>query len=1482
MPSFGQDQQFIEGQVFVQFDHNIGPSDLLENNRESCPEELLPFIESYDIQKFECPFKYPDERLQRVYLVEMPSLGQEQQLIDAFLGLDMVVFAEKVPLYELSYTPNDLQADQYNLDVTLAESAWDISFGSGDVTVAIVDDACEITHEDLSGSIWTNTSEIPGNGIDDDGNGYIDDVNGFDVAENNNDPNPPIPAWSHGTHCAGIAGATTDNGIGISSIGFGIKIIAVKSTLQAGFVTHAYEGVDYAMAAGADVISMSWGGTFFSATYQLLMEVAHGAGHVLVAAAGNSSTNILHYPAAYDKVIAVGATGPDDTMTFFSNYGVWVDVMAPGLDILSTMAGNGYGDMSGTSMACPFVSGLCGLMLSHNPGLSPDEIEDCLESTCDNIDALNPNFVGQLGAGRVNALQAMQCSDQVLAAFSSNMISVCPGNTVQFTDGSFNGPTSWDWDFPGGSPASSNAQNPTVVYNTPGTYDVSLTVTNPDGSDSVVMTDYITVETPSATITGSAIITEGMSAWLYINFSGNAPWSFDLDGPDGTVAYSNISDSPLVLEITPMTTGSWTLTNLEDQYCDALIDTEANITVLPSPGSIECYFTKLLGGPNLESVGSGFVDPLDNTIYAGGRDIDNGAIAHLETDGTLDWVKKYNGPINSLRSLVRAPNGDLIAACATDDNSYAVMRTDNAGNVIWANVYSMGYDRFPYLVQSEGDSYMITGWTNAGGISDNVPVIRIDANGDVLWSKVFDSVDDQMESIISDGVGGCYIAGGLHIIGGNLNYFLVHVDKDGNALAMREYDASPVRDDNPRIGLTADGGMAITGWIHNGAQLEAFVTKLDANLDHEWSYRIENAQPDSKTFDAEIDNAGNIYFSVRIPNNMGQLESCHLKFEPDGDLIWANKLPTSTYLSLFHNSSNGSDGFLGLSNTTPGSIYGNADAFVTYMDTSFNSCWMEDYDPNLIPVNNWQDMNWGPTFANVIVTTTDITNQIDVTDPPWDFEEQCEEDCPDPCDIQASFTGEPILLCAPSTIDFENQTIDPDSIHWAVNGEVLSDTYDFSYAFDVPGVHVVNMIAYVDSCFDLATLSITVGFLDVNIGEDQWMCMNDSVQLSASGGLDYEWTPQLGLSDPSSPIPMASPDASQWYYVTITGAGGCQYEDSIFVEVDTDCCVTWLDIDAIGELCEGESLTINNQTIATGNATFTWNFGADFNPTSYVGYQPPELEILGLGALSVEVTITDDCGTQSHDIPVNVFPLPTVDAGMDSLLCEPATLVLGGAPVVGFEYEWIPPLGLSDPDQSETDASIADEIEYVLHVTNTANGCHSSDTVHFEVFQPVDLGGDWLTCIGDTIILRPQLVTGDIEWSDGSVGDSLVVTETGSYWVQFQNACGGSQDAVELIFDDCDCEVYVPNAYTPNNDGKNDVFFPEFSCLIGDYEFEIWNRWGEQIFYSTDQEERWVGNAFGGEHYVPNGIYIWKLRFVGLLNPSESADEITGHVSVIR
>jgi subtilisin family serine protease len=296
--------------------------------------------------------------------------------------------------------------------------AWDLARGDTTVAIAIIDTGVDTGHPDLASRIWHNPGETAGNGLDDDGNGLIDDVEGWDFGVGDNDPKPEytpdgsgIDVGFHGTFCAGIAAAATNNGDGIAGAGWDCRIMALKvADPDSGLASDAIAGaVAYAVDQGASVISMSFGAPGDPGVpefFQALVDMATAAGAVCVAAAGNDGASTPTYPAACDHVLAVGATDASNARASFSNWGPWVDVAAPGSGMWSTICRNYtfseldqlfyiflfgwdgvspymYGD--GTSFACPLTAGVCGLVRARFPYLTPQLVMQHVVATGDAV-----------------------------------------------------------------------------------------------------------------------------------------------------------------------------------------------------------------------------------------------------------------------------------------------------------------------------------------------------------------------------------------------------------------------------------------------------------------------------------------------------------------------------------------------------------------------------------------------------------------------------------------------------------------------------------------------------------------------------------------------------------------------------------------------------------------------------------------------------------------------------------------------------------------------------------------------------------------------------------------------------------------------------------------------------------------------------------------------------------------------------------------
>ncbi len=334
-----------------------------------------------------------------------------------------------------------------------APEAWEISTGSRDVVVGVIDTGVDYTHNDLASNVWVNTAEIAGDGIDNDGNGYIDDIHGINAITNSGDP---MDDEGHGSHVSGTIGASGNNATGIVGVNQEVSIVGCKflDAQGSGSSSDAIKCIDYMVGlknSGVNlrVLNNSWGGGGYSQALADAIASSEAAELLFVAAAGNDTIDNdvnPHYPSNYENasVLSVASTDQTDGISWFSHWGLTsVDMGAPGSAILSTTPGNSYASYSGTSMATPHVAGAAALVLSINPDLTTQELKELLMNSGDANTALQ----GKTVAGtRLNVHQALVDADptpgfKLSVTPQSQQITAGDTTNYTFTIGSIAG---WD------------------------------------------------------------------------------------------------------------------------------------------------------------------------------------------------------------------------------------------------------------------------------------------------------------------------------------------------------------------------------------------------------------------------------------------------------------------------------------------------------------------------------------------------------------------------------------------------------------------------------------------------------------------------------------------------------------------------------------------------------------------------------------------------------------------------------------------------------------------------------------------------------------------------------------------------------------------------------------------------------------------------------------------------------------------------------
>ncbi|PWJ40948.1 putative secreted protein (Por secretion system target) [Sediminitomix flava] len=352
-------------------------------------------------------------------------------------SLSSTFFDDPLLVDQWHYENDGLRVGTADSDIDL-EAAWEINTGSPEVIIAIVDGGIDVAHEDLAANLWVNEIEKNGEiGVDDDGNGYIDDIHGYNFHSNGQ-----VTAVTHGTHVAGTVAAVSNNGVGVAGVaggdgseGSGIRMMSCQIFQETGSSHGAAAAYIYAADNGAVIAQSSWGytspGVYEQDVQDALRYFVEEAGNtdefpnspivggLPIFTTGNNGMEDVFYPAADQRCLSVNAVGPTNLPTSYTNHGTWTNISAPGGDmsfgeigqVLSTFPGNKYGYLQGTSMACPHVSGVAGLVLSElgNEISTADELKArIMQGAADFPAEMHSYYNGKMGVGILNARAALQ------------------------------------------------------------------------------------------------------------------------------------------------------------------------------------------------------------------------------------------------------------------------------------------------------------------------------------------------------------------------------------------------------------------------------------------------------------------------------------------------------------------------------------------------------------------------------------------------------------------------------------------------------------------------------------------------------------------------------------------------------------------------------------------------------------------------------------------------------------------------------------------------------------------------------------------------------------------------------------------------------------------------------------------------------------------------------------------------------------------
>jgi gliding motility-associated-like protein len=1452
--------------------------------------------------------KHKDSLLGRVLKIKFNNNRDALGILRNSNLVSMSTYIELAPIHKSFLTPNDLHINQWHLKKINAEAAWDIRTGKSTVVLAIVDDAVDTKHEDLKNIIYKNPLEIPGNGIDDDGNGYKDDVFGWNANYKNGNANPPFlnaADFTHGTHCAGIASAETNNNIGIASIAYNVRILPVScaDTTMPGFIMAGFEGIVYAADAGAKVISLSWGGGGFSNTGQLTINYALNKGAVICAAAGNSNVNTPMYPAAYKGVISVAASDQNDKKANFSNYGSWIDISAPGVNIWSTVTGssNKYDYMSGTSMACPLTAGLCALMLSQNSRLSASNIETCLKQTADNINGLNPGYNNLLGAGRINALNALRCVKPLFADFKADINLVCENDFVQFTDLSSVNANTYLWKISGAIPSTSSLKNPLIQFPTSGFYTVKLIVSDGVNLDSTELIKYIEARKLSAKMLNSnALIRKGETAFLSVQLQGIAPWSIKVSDGNTVLTFNNINSSPFYFDVSPIKNSKYYLTSFTDSKCNGLYSDTAFIqvdTVLKTSNSSSCgnfpLYTKILdlAGPDyghnisLASNGDFLVTGISNQGGIKGDDffisrfkMNDGQLLKTQSFGTSKNEVGY--PVGSIEGA----NKDLYLFGATyvnNPNTGLWARYNRYSNSIISSNYSLSNPVQDQLrcAKPLSNGKMVFAGTSAITNDQAGSIFMCDTNGSKVWAHSFNSGGTTEHFIdVTEMDKRIYALGHTSYGNGGYGSFLVKLDLNGNTI-WQKYVDYPNYDAGMYITETHQHTILTAYWVsYNGSSTygnEDFgIVHTDSNGNKIWSKVFGTAGKDEVS---GLQRLGNYYYASGTTNNYdgGRSKLFLMKIDINGNVAWTKiygnngevlSKPLFAELLISTNDS----GLILLAQKTNT----NEDVLVFKLDACGNSnCPSKDVKFQSSNVNvgivasNLVDIGLLSTGNTPGMLNGIIGSSLNDKCPVLNYQA--------PCTVKSKFSYK--FTCLNDSVVFVDSSIDNSGkaikqYKWLFHDNTFKiGKFNGKYKYNATGNYKVSLIVFADTpsvCTDTFTLfvAVTNSIKSKIVYSSNSICIGDSVQLGIKdicAKLPYtvQWSPSQYFSNANSMNPSLRIPNSMWVKYVIKDANNAISVDSILINVNTSCCVYNSKVKAYKEnMCLGDTINVLNVNPYPNSQNKWLIYIDDVLKDSIISINLDKYKPLSIGKYTFVLVITGSCKRSEAKVEVFVNPLPWANAGRDTLLCNSAVLQIGDSASEQRAYYWSPSTGLSKANISNPFAAISGTQKYKLRVVDLITQCENFDSINIVLGNQIGSRYiDTSVCDGSVLKLSAGPIMQGIAyvWNDGGIGPNKSILKPEKYIVTKTNVCGVYSDTFNVRSKVCFCELFIPNAFSPDANAINE-YFPEhyLDTIIS---LQIYNRWGEKLYDEEGTRVGWDGSYKGS--IVEQDVYMYIITY---------------------
>lgn len=862
------------------------------------------------------------------------------------------------------------------------------------------------------------------------------------------------------------------------------------------------------------------------------------------------------------------------------------------------------------------------------------------------------------------------------------------------------------------------------------------------------------------------------------------------------------------------------------------------------------------------------------------------------------WAKSYGGyDLDEAHSIIQTTDGGFIfSGRAFSLNGQItnsdpaknkwIVRTDSLGNILWEQSYG-DYGAAIYgLIQTSDGGFAVCGSSlpkvPGPSFGHDMWVLKIDANGNIEWEKKFGGSGTELAYDIVQTNDGNYVVAGLnHSYDGDItdrtwspsfsvDVWVIKLNASGDIIWTNSYGGS-YEDRASGIVQTSDGGLAIlaygsstdgdvTNHKHSG-YTGVWLIKTDANGNKQWdkcyeagteAYANSIEQTDDGGFIIGAEAKGNGYDCTDYLGGIDR-DIWVIKTDASGNMQWSkcyggtkNEVCSKVVASRF-------GGYIigGATLSTDFDVqqnYGNGDNIVIVTDASGNIVWTKTYGGTqyeyLLDLAETRDGGI-ITAGYASSTDMDITDHIGHLDywimklghkiatGPLSTLQYCAGDSVTVKDTLFG-TFNPNNTFSVQLSDASGNFQNPLTIASFANNNTdslfrvaLPTTVAAGTGYRVRVVSTSPFAVYRDNGQDITihqAPALPPGFL----GKDTTVCTANSLNLQAPfvAGYQYVWQDN---STGNQHLATTTGD----YIVNVTGPLGCKVKDTIEVNFNT---IPDFSLGNDISVCSGETVTLQ-PVLPAGN--YLWNTGSQTSTQALTNTGWYWLQVSNGGCVKTDSLL------------YSIKPGPWFNIGDDTTICEGSSFMLD---VTNANATYLWQNGSTQPQYTVDGAGL-----YTIRVS--IDGCDSTaqKRVDILVTPKVALGKDTTLCISESVWLDASFNGANYLWSNRSGDPRIEIRSEGVYSVAVSNNCGIARDTIEVKFENCDCAISVPSAFTPNNDGKHEIFKPISRCSVSNYELKVFNRWGQMMFISRSRSIGWDGRY--GSHQQPEGTYVWTLQY---------------------